>query len=118
MLELIAAVITPPYCGVPKLSHQFPVEVVVVVTTTVVDVFVWGDVVVTLVVVAVVALAVVDIVVDDVVVVVDELQDANTNESTIRLVNATPIIPFFIAASFLIKTFEKLTKTNFQNIVN
>jgi len=112
-LELIAAVITPPYLGVPKLSHQFPVEVVVAVTAAVVDVLVWSDVVVTLVVVAVVALAVVDMVVDDVVVVVDELQDANTNESTMRLVNATQIIPFFIATSIFYELLGDQLNTNF-----
>ena len=54
MSELIAAVNVPPYCGVPKLSHQLPV-----------------DIVVTLVVVAVVAVDVVDATADVVVVVCD-----------------------------------------------
>ena len=70
----------PPYCGVPRLSHQLPVEVVV--TAVVVDcaaelVVLTIDVDVVL---GVVTIEVVDAGVD---VVVDELQDANNIVVTI-----------------------------------
>ena len=70
----------PPYCGVPRLSHQLPVEVVV--TAVVVDcaaelVVLTIDVDVVL---GVVTIEVVDVGVE---VVVDELQDANNIVVTI-----------------------------------
>ena len=92
MSELIAAVIVPPYWGVPRLSHQFPVEVEVAVTAVVAAALV-VDVVLEVDIVVEVVVTVVDVVV---VVVVDELQDAKTSEITMRLVSATQIIPFFI----------------------
>jgi hypothetical protein len=94
----------PPYCGVPKLSHQFPVLVVLVVVAAVVtgaiDVLggittadvVGGDIAV----VDVVVVDVVGVTVDDV---VAELQDAKTTDTTIKTANAIQVIPFFILAS-------------------
>ena len=96
MLELIAAVITPPYCGVPRLSHQFPVEVVdTVVVTIALDVVEVG-VIVEVVVVAIteVVVVVAGIVVE--LVVFDEEQDANTSDVTIKMVSAIQITPLFI----------------------
>ena len=95
-------VIVPPYCGAPRVSHQFPVLVVDAVTVTdVVDVPV--DVVVGPKDVVAVVVVVVVIVVDDVVVavvaVVDELQDAKIMEATMRrVINPqtviSPVPPF------------------------
>ena len=78
----------PPYVGVPSLSHQFPVTVVVV------EVEVGGAVVV-------VVVVVVDVGVDVVVVVV-LLQDAKTIDVTMRQVSAIQIAPFFIHTSLYI----------------
>ena len=98
-------VIVPPYCGAPRVSHQFPVLVVDAVTVTdVVDVAV--DVVVGPKDVVAVVLVVVVIVVDDVVVavvaVVDELQDAKIMEATMRRVINPQRVPFFTCSSFFI----------------
>ena len=85
--------IVPPYCGVPSLSHQFPVVVEVV---AVVAVVIGGEVV--LVVVVEVAL-VVDVVVDvglDEDVVVDVAQDASSIATTIKKLKPNPINLFFI----------------------
>jgi molybdenum cofactor biosynthesis enzyme len=90
----------PPYCGVPRLSHQFPVEVVVTaVVTTAVDVVVVGTTVaVDVTVVTVVAMdAVVAVVVG--MLVVDELHDAKTSDITIRQVSPIQINLFFIQTS-------------------
>ena len=80
MFWLIRMFIVFPYCGVPRLSHQLPVEVVV--TAVVVDcaaelVVLTIDVDVVL---GVVTIEVVDVGVE---VVVDELQDANNIVVTI-----------------------------------
>ena len=87
----------PPYFGVPRLSHHFPVEVVltavvavpvvvvVVVVTTAVDV-----------VVVVAAADVVVFVVFVVLVVFAEPQDASTIDVTKRKLSAIQITPFFI----------------------
>ena len=85
----------PPYCGVPRLSHQFPVEVAVTaVVTAVVDVV---DVVVCRLVVVVVVVAAAGVVeVVEVVVVDFEEQDAKTSDVTIRQVSTIQITPFFI----------------------
>jgi hypothetical protein len=82
----------PPSCGVPRLSHQFPVEVVVMalVTTDVDVVDVW------MVPVAVDVVVIVVVVVGDKFVVVDVEQDANTSDITIRMVSAIQITPLFI----------------------
>jgi len=88
----------PPYSGVPRLSHQFPVDVVLTVTAVAVDVLVIVVVAVTASVVGTIdvveADAVVEVVVD--VVVVDELQDAKTSEATMRKVSAIHIILLFM----------------------
>ena len=101
MSELIAAVIVPPYWGVPRLSHQFPVEVVdTIVVTAAVDVVEVGAIVEVVVVATfeVVVVVVVDVVVGALVV-VDEEQDANTSDIPRRKLSATQIIPFFIYTS-------------------
>jgi hypothetical protein len=68
-------VIVPPYCGEPRLFHQFPVDVVVV--TTVVGVVVAFDV-------------------------FDLVQDGKTNDNAIRQLSKTQITPFFTLTSFVI----------------
>ena len=92
--------IVPPYCGVPSLSHQFPVEGLVVVVLVVADVVV---VVVVFVVVVVLVLVVVDV---DVIVVV-LVQDAKTIDITIRHVSAIQIAPLFITPSLLFYRISK-----------
>jgi hypothetical protein len=89
-------VIVPPYFGVPRLSHQFPVEVVVVPTAAVVVVLVGVETVVD--VVAVVVIDAVVVVVDVVVkvAVVAEPQDASTSDITTRLVSNIQNTPLFI----------------------
>ena len=90
----------PPYCGVPRLSHQFPVEVVVAVmveTGAVVEV---GTI-------AVVVAAVTDVVVDAIVaavvlVVVDAAQDVSIIEAAIRNASKIQITPFFIYTSVIL----------------
>jgi hypothetical protein len=81
MSELVRIVIAPPYCGVPRLSHQLPVEVVVtavVAESVVVLVVLTTDVGVVLV---VLTIEVVDAGAD---VVVDELQDASSIAAIIK----------------------------------
>jgi hypothetical protein len=80
----------PPYCGVPRLSHQLPVAVVVVVAVVEVVTF-------EVVVVVVVFVVVVDAEVDDVVFVV---QDANKSDATRTKVSVIQVIPLFIQTSF------------------
>jgi hypothetical protein len=89
-------VIVPPYIGEPRLSHQFPVEVVVAVTVVaeVVDVVV---IVEAEVVVVVVVIGVVVKVVVEVVVVVLPAQDASSIETTIRKLTPITIILLFIS---------------------
>jgi hypothetical protein len=94
-LAFVDIVSEPPYLGVPRLSHQCPVEVVVTaVVTAVVDVVEVGAI--TVVVVVVVTIAAVVVVVVGVLVVVFELQDASTSDATMRKVSAIQITPFFI----------------------
>ena len=85
----------------PRLSHQFPVVVVVVAVvagaTDVLGGITTADVVGD-------DIAVVDVVIVDVVGVtvgdvVAELQDAKTTDTTIKKANAIQVIPFFILAS-------------------
>jgi hypothetical protein len=84
----------PPYCGVPRLSHHFPVDVVVTaVVTAAVDVVEVGIIAVDA--VDVVVLGII-FVVDVVSVVLDDLQDANTIDITMRQVSIIQINPFFI----------------------
>jgi len=94
MFELIRRTISPPYCGLPSLSHQCPV--------------VEADVVVVLAVAVVVVLAVVvgievcvevvvDVLVDDV---VDVAQDARASDVTKRQLSAIQIAFLFINLLF------------------
>jgi len=77
---------------VPRLAHQFPVEVVVAAVTEAVE-----DVEVGIVVAMDVLVDVgVDVIVDgDVVLVVWEEQEANTSETAIVYVSTMQITPFF-----------------------
>jgi hypothetical protein len=93
MLVLIAKVSEPPYCGVPRISHQFPVALVVV-AVVVVGVVIW---VVVVVVVVLVVVVVVDVGVEVDVVVL--LHDAKTSDVTMRKVSNAQIIPLFIQTS-------------------
>jgi hypothetical protein len=109
-------VIELPYCGVPSVSHQFPVDVVVTVfverTVEVAEV------------VEVTAVVVVIVVVDEggtvvevgafVVVVVADEQDANTIEIAMIQVINTPIIPFFISPPVLFRLYSKSIKVRFE----
>jgi hypothetical protein len=93
---LIRRVIIPPYCGLPRLSHQLPVPAVVVgfvEVGAVLAVVTGGEVV--FVVVVVVVMGAVAVEVD----VVDVLQDARTSEITMRQVSAIQINPLFISSS-------------------
>jgi len=85
----------------PRLSHQFPVDVVVALTTADDVVLAGADVVVDAVVsvTADVGTDVVDVDVD--VAVVAELQDANSIDMIIIPVSNTPKTPFFIFPPFL-----------------
>jgi hypothetical protein len=89
-LVLIRRVIVPPYCGVPRVSHQFPVAAVVVAVVVVGTVVLAVVVVVVLVVVVCVGVEV------DVVVL---LHDAKTSDATTRQVSSIQVIPFFIQTS-------------------
>jgi hypothetical protein len=85
----IRRVIVPPYCGVPRLSHQFPVTEVVV-----------GVVVIGLVVVVVVVILVVDVVILVVVVavvleVVFVVQEASSIAATNKMLKPNQINLFF-----------------------
>jgi hypothetical protein len=99
ILPETATLIVPPYWGVPRLSHQFPVEVVVAVTVEVVGAIDVGIIAVVAVVVEVVVVAKV-LVTIEVLVVFDEEQDAKTREVTMSQVSAIKIIPFFICPPF------------------
>jgi hypothetical protein len=93
---LIRRVIIPPYCGLPRLSHQLPVPAVVVgfvEVGAVLAVVTGGEVV--FVVVVVVVMGAVAVEVD----VVDVLQDARTSEITMRQVSAIQINSLFISSS-------------------
>jgi hypothetical protein len=93
-------VIVPPYWGVPRVSHHFPVVVVVAVMLVGVDVV--DEVVDIMAVVVVVVEIMVGVVVVAVVAVVfDELHDARTSESTRRKVIITQIALFFISLLFI-----------------
>jgi len=91
-------VIVPPYCGLPSLSHQFPVVTVdfeVAIVGTVVGVTVIFEVEV-----EVDAGGSVGVVT---VVAVDVLQEAKTSDIAIRQVSTIQIIPLFIQTSFFRK---------------
>ena len=88
-----AIVSVPPYCGVHRVSHQYPVEVVVTLTAVlVVVVVVWADVVVDVVdIIGVVSVVDVWVVIE-----VDlAVQDASTIETAIKEPNAKIITLFF-----------------------
>jgi hypothetical protein len=86
---------------VPSLSHQLPVAEVVAVTAAVVDVVLMAvDVVEVTTAVDVVVVVTTGCVVVEAVV-VDELQDANMSEATIRKETNNQIIPLFTYSSFL-----------------
>ena len=95
----------PQYCGLPRLSHQFPVAKVVTETAAVVTV----DVLVEEAVVDIFVLVLIDVAEVVEVDVVDEAQDAKTSDVTIRKVSTIQIIPLFIQNSFL---FEKFSEIN------
>jgi hypothetical protein len=84
----------PPYFGVPRLSHQFPVEVVFTAVVAVPVVVV--DVVLTTVDVVVVVVDVVVVFVVVALVVVEEPQDAKSSDATRRRLTVIQITPFFI----------------------
>jgi hypothetical protein len=89
-------VIVPPYLGLPRLSHQFPV-VAVVVVVAVVDVTVFvGDIIVEVAVVVDAEVGCVVFVAD-----VDVLQEDKTSDVNIRPVRTVQIAPFFTHISFL-----------------
>jgi hypothetical protein len=100
---VVATVIVPPYCGVPRLSHQLPVLVVVAGAVTAeevgvaaaVNVVTTVDVVETAPVVVVEATAVVAVVEE-----VDELQDASSIVMTSMKDASNQIILLFINCSF------------------
>jgi hypothetical protein len=72
----------PPYVGIPRLSHQFPVEVVVDVVVAVADVVDVGTVEVVVEIILVVVVVGDILVVVAVVVVVEEEQDAIASDVT------------------------------------
>jgi hypothetical protein len=93
----------PPYSGVPRLSHQFPVAVVVAVEVTAAEVVDEGITIVEVVEVddgVEITVVVVDVVVVEVGVVVDEVQDAKTMDAVRRKVSDARISPLFIQTSF------------------
>jgi hypothetical protein len=103
----IRRVIVPPYCGVPRLSHQLPVVEVVVgfIEVCAILVVVSGGAVVL---VEAVLTGVVDV---DV---VDDLQDDKISDITMRQVSIIQIIPLFISSSYyLTKISRNLTTISF-----
>jgi hypothetical protein len=95
MLLEILKIHVPPYTGVPRLSHQCPVEVVLTAVVIAVDVVEVG--VITVVDVVVVTIpAVVVVVVMGVFVVVDDLHEDNTIEITMRKANSPQNVLLFI----------------------
>jgi hypothetical protein len=94
----------PPYCGVPRLFHQFPVTGVVVAVVVV------GAVVLVVVVVVVLVVVGVEVVcIGAEVDVVVLLQDAKTSDVTMRQVSNPQIILLFIRTSYYYNTSRKLT---------
>jgi hypothetical protein len=84
--------ISPPYCGVPSLSHQLPVGRVLGAVVTLVVAGVEAIEVAEL--VKIVGAAVADFVVVDVV--VEVAHDAKTRDDVMRTVSAIQAIPLFI----------------------
>jgi hypothetical protein len=86
----------PPYCGLPNLSHQFPIPAVAGVVVDMAVGFVLGITEVMVVVGVVVVVVFVKVDTD----VIDVLQDAKTIDITIRQVSIIQIIPLFIWLSY------------------
>ena len=93
MFEGIRYVIVPPYCGVPRLSHQFPAEVVVAAVVTGADVVVDVEAVVATVTGTEVVVEVGVVAGSDVV--LDLAQDVKTIDITMRQVSTIQKILFF-----------------------
>jgi hypothetical protein len=93
MFEGIRYVIVPPYCGVPRLSHQFPVEVVVAAVVTGADVVVDVEAVVAVVTGTEVVVEVGVVAGSDVV--LDLAQDVKTIDITMRPVSTIQKNLFF-----------------------
>jgi hypothetical protein len=93
MFEGIRYVIVPPYCGVPRLSHQFPVEVVVAAVVIEADVVVDVEAVVAVVTGTEVVVEVGVVAGSDVV--LDLAQDVKTIDITMRQVSTIQKILFF-----------------------
>jgi hypothetical protein len=94
----IRIVSSPPYCGFPSFSHQFPAVVVTGLVEVVAVVI--AELVVE---VAVVAMTVVEVVTGAVVEVVEVVHDASIRDSIIRPVNANQVTPFFIQTPSIFK---------------
>lgn len=80
---------TPPYVGVPRLSHHFPVVAVELLV-------VGGIVIVAWLVVVVVVVGLIFVVVVVVVDVLELVQEAKTNDVRRRQVRTIQIVPLFI----------------------
>jgi len=90
----------PPYCGLPRLSHQFPVALVVVTPVVAVVVVVTFGVVVVVTMAVVVVVVMGCVVVDAVVVFVPH--EAKNIEPMIRRLINTKRVCFFTCSSFFI----------------
>jgi hypothetical protein len=92
ILLFIRITISPPYCGLPSLSHQFPADGVVVGFTV--------DKVVEVVLAAVAVTEVVNVVFWDLLVTevddVEVVQEAKINDVMMREVSTIQIVPLFI----------------------
>ena len=106
----------PPYCGVPRLSHQFPVlEVVTVTAAEVVTVGAGVVVAIEFVVVADVVVTVEDrVVAVDVTGVVEELQDARMSDITKMPDSINQTLPFSIKSSLTIILLGSSNKNHFH----
>jgi hypothetical protein len=91
MSLLMRKFMVPPYCGLPRLSHQFPAAAVDGVETLVVDVL--EDTVAEAVCEVICVVAVLFVVVW---LVVEVLHDASSIDATRRQVSAIQMTPFFI----------------------
>jgi hypothetical protein len=92
---VIRRVIVPPYCGVPSLSHQFPVVLTVVVVGLVEDIVAWLIVEVVVLVVLVEILGVVDVVDVE----VELVHDTKIIDITMRQVSSNSNVLLFILSS-------------------
>ena len=105
----------PPYCGVPRLSHQFPVDVFVVVaveaTIATVDTV---EVTAVEVIADVLEVVVGTVGVVDVLDLVEDEQDANTIEVAMSKVINNPVNPFFIFPPIIFRLVWKLITFRFE----